>query len=71
MKKNIKMRRVQVWRKSKWMDCQLQDIQKGEKFRMFEPDGKRVRNGRRSVSVALAKPVFDKGSGLWGVKADA
>jgi hypothetical protein len=33
-----RLRRVEVYRDGKWKRCRLQDIVKGDVFRMFEPD---------------------------------
>ncbi len=35
-------RRVEVLRKSEWVTCRLAEVRAGERFRMFEPDGKRL-----------------------------
>lgn len=54
MEMRIVERRIGVG--NRWVRCRMRDLRKGDRFRMFEKDGERVRSGRRSVFLCLSNP---------------
>lgn len=53
----------------RWARCRMQQLKKGEVFRLFTPEGERVHDGRYSVYVCSANPeitTFGKRK-IWGV----
>ena len=59
----------------KWVKTRMKDLAIGDCYRMFESDGKRVRDGRYSVFVVLSEPTsrrqrFSNGRRtVWGVES--
>ena len=63
-------RKIEVSRDDKWVEVQMKDIRKGEKFRMFEPDGKPVVGQGEFKGKTVFKAEEDpyEVDGTWGVK---
>lgn len=64
------LRLVEVKKGSKWIIVRLEQIEKGDIFRMTEPDGKPVRMGRKRNFLALSN-AFQDDSGRWTVQCEA
>ena len=69
---------VEVHRGNGWQRCAFEDLRKGDVFRLFEPDGERVRDGSSDAWIATSDPkkVFDRswllrGKWTWGIESES
>lgn len=70
LKPQRQWRIVQVHRGGHWVTVGLGDIRAGDRFRMFEPDGKPVMEGGHSVFIAQsdAVPIEPQGNHSVAIK---
>ena len=72
-KDNINNRTVQVKHNNRWMSCKMKDLDIGDTFRMFDPDGTAVSHKGISEWKVNGKPrqLYNSNNDyVWGVNCD-
>lgn len=65
------IRLVERKKGSKWLIIRMEEVRKGDTFRLTEPDGTPVKVGRKRNFIALGDAFKDPNLGTWAVEADA
>lgn len=62
-------RTVEIKKGSKWVIGQLSDVNEGDQFKLYEPDGTQVKKGRKKNFTALCNAYQDENN-TWQVKIE-
>ena len=69
---------VEVHRGDGWQRCAFEDLRKGDFFRLYEPDGERVRDGASDTWIATTDPkkvwehpAVKRGKWTWGIESES
>lgn len=62
-------RKVEVLKKGEWKTVRLKEVKKGDRFRLFEPDGTPVLDNKQRAEMIACKDAYLDGE-LWTVAAD-
>jgi hypothetical protein len=66
-------RLIKVKQGKEWVEVKLKDINAGDKFRMWEPDGTIIRNNNKYVFTAAGAPyevTNEYGVETWGIECE-
>lgn len=61
----MKLRQVQLFKDGIWQDTEVQELVKGDTFRMYEPDGTQVVWDNNAEFIASSNPISI--DGVWGI----
>lgn len=72
MAKRKDLRIVKRKNGKKWVECKMKELTVGDQFRMWDPDGKIVRdNDNKYVFTVKTEPEYNKhGENVWGVTVE-
>lgn len=63
-------RRTEIFTNGQWVEKEFEDVEKGERFRLFEANGTRVTGKQGSTQwIAKGKPYIND-DGIWELDAD-